>query len=69
MRKKYNFANAIRNPHAREYRKGTNLVKLDPDVAKVFPDSDSVNRVLRLVGSLISGKPSGSRARTKKTAE
>jgi hypothetical protein len=28
---------------------GTNLVLLEPDVARAFPDSNSVNRVLRLL--------------------
>jgi hypothetical protein len=28
---------------------GTNLVLLEPDVARVFPDSDAVNRALRLL--------------------
>src|SRR4030095_8800834 len=27
---------------------GQNLILLDPDVARAFPDSDSVNRALRL---------------------
>lgn len=35
------------NPYAARYAEGTNLVRLDPDVAKVFPDSESVNRALR----------------------
>jgi len=28
---------------------GTNLVLIEPDLAKLFPDSESVNRALRLV--------------------
>jgi hypothetical protein len=28
---------------------GTNLVVLDPDIVKAFPDSSSVNRALRLL--------------------
>ena len=28
---------------------GTNLVLLEPDVARIFPDSNSVNRALRLL--------------------
>lgn len=31
------------------YREGTNVLLLDPDVAQEFPDSDSVNRILRRV--------------------
>jgi hypothetical protein len=29
------------------YKEGTNVVLLDPDVAKAFPDSKSVNQALR----------------------
>lgn len=35
--------------HVARYRAGTNLVLLDPDVAKVFPDEAAVNEALRLV--------------------
>jgi hypothetical protein len=28
---------------------GTNLVLLEPEIAKLFPDSESVNRALRLL--------------------
>ncbi|MBI3896556.1 MAG: hypothetical protein HY313_11560, partial [Acidobacteria bacterium] len=31
------------------YHAGTNVVLLDPDVHKVFRDSDSVNRALRVL--------------------
>lgn len=31
------------------YRAGANLVLLDPDVAKAFPDQAAVNEALRLV--------------------
>ncbi len=30
-----------------DYREGTNIVILDPDLAKAFPDSKSVNQALR----------------------
>jgi hypothetical protein len=37
-----------RGKYAERYRReGTNLVRLDPDLHKVFPDSESVNRALR----------------------
>ena len=37
--------------YAARYKQGTNLVLLDPDVAKVFPDAGSVNKALReLIG-------------------
>jgi hypothetical protein len=39
----------VRGKYAERYRAGTNLVLLDPDVAKAFPDEKSVNDALRLV--------------------
>ena len=38
-----------RGKYVERYRAGANLVLLDPDVAKVFPDEKSVNEALRLV--------------------
>ena len=47
----YDFSRGVRGKYARRFAEGTNLVKLEPDVAKVFRDSVSVNRALRrLVG-------------------
>lgn len=45
----YDFSQGVRGRHHEAYRAGTNVVFLDPDVAKVFTDSASVNRVLRLL--------------------
>jgi len=38
-----------RGKYAERYKAGTNVVLLDPDVAKAFPDEKSVNQALRLV--------------------
>lgn len=35
--------------YAERYRQGTNLVLLEPDVAKAFPTGTAVNEALRLV--------------------
>lgn len=32
---------------AKRYREGTNIALIDPDLHKLFPDSESVNRDLR----------------------
>jgi len=41
----------VRGKYARRFKEGTNLVLLSPDVAKYFPDEESVNTALRsLVG-------------------
>jgi len=39
----------VRGKYAERFRAGTNLVLLDPDVAKEFPDEKAVNDALRLV--------------------
>jgi hypothetical protein len=36
-----------RGTYARRYREGTNIVLIDPDLHRLFPDSESVNRALR----------------------
>ena len=48
----YDFTNAVRGKHHEAYKAGTNVVFLEPDIAKVFKDSESVNRVLRLLLNL-----------------
>ena len=47
MRAEYDFSNGVRGKYAARYAEGTNLVKLSPDVAAAFPDSDAVNDALR----------------------
>lgn len=37
----------VRGKYAKRYREGTNIVLIDPDLHKLFPDSDAVNRALR----------------------
>lgn len=39
----------VRGKYAERYREGTNLILLEPDVAKAFPDEQAVNNALRLV--------------------
>jgi hypothetical protein len=42
----------VRGKYADRYREGTNLVRLAPDAAAVFPDERAVNEALRLVTQL-----------------
>ena len=42
----------VRGKYAERYRAGTNLVLLEPDVAKGFPNGHAVNEALRLVMQL-----------------
>lgn len=39
----------VRGKYAKKYREGTNLVLLEPDVARAFPNEKAVNEALRLV--------------------
>ena len=45
----YDFAHGVRGTHHEAYQAGTNVIFLEPDLAQVFKDSDSVNRILRLL--------------------
>lgn len=43
----YSLAGGVRGKYAERYGHEATAVLLDPDVAAVFPDGDSVNRALR----------------------
>ena len=50
LRPEYNrddLGRGIRGKHYDDYKSGTNLVLLSPDVATMFPDEDAVNKALR----------------------
>jgi hypothetical protein len=49
MRPEYDLRGGIRGKYYKQYMEGTNVVLLEPDVAAVFRDSDSVNHALRLL--------------------
>jgi hypothetical protein len=53
MRKEYDFSKGVRGKFARAYKEGTNLILLDPDVAKVFKTPRSVNQALRSLAQII----------------
>ena len=38
----YDFADGTRGKHHEDYKAGTNVILLEPDLAKAFPDSVSV---------------------------
>jgi hypothetical protein len=46
----------VRGKYAERYAAGTNIVKLDPDVAKVFPDSEAVNDALRALIAIMRSR-------------
>ena len=52
LRREYDLASLKGVQRGKYYQRamaGTNLILLEPDVARAFPDSDSVNRALRLL--------------------
>ena len=46
---RFDYSKARPNRFAEAYKKGTSIVNLDPDVAEVFPNSESVNEALRFL--------------------
>ncbi|HEX8393883.1 MAG TPA: hypothetical protein VF665_16190 [Longimicrobium sp.] len=49
----YDFSGGVRGKYAARYAQGTNIVRLDADVAAMFPDSAAVNEALRGLGQII----------------
>ena len=43
------FSGGERGRYAKRFAQGTNLILLEPDVAEVFPDAESVNAALRVL--------------------
>lgn len=54
MLEEYDFSQGVRGKYHLRYAEGSNVVVLDPDVAKVFQDAASVNQTLRAVGRIIT---------------
>lgn len=55
MKNEYDFSNGIRGKYAERFKAGHNLVLLDPDVAKAFPTTKSVNEALRKLLDTVPG--------------
>ncbi len=53
MLEEYDFRNGVRGKYAGRYAEGTNLVMIEPDLAKYFPDHDAVNDALRSLVEII----------------
>jgi hypothetical protein len=49
----YDFRGGRPNPYAERYAASKNVVKLDPDVAAVFPNARAVNDALRALAAII----------------
>lgn len=56
MPAEYGFSKCIHGKFAKQFKAGTNIIVLAPDVAKIFPDSEAVNETLRFITQkLMSG--------------
>ncbi len=53
MLEEYDFSGGVRGKYVSRFPKGSNFVVLDPDVAQVFTDSESVNQALRALVGII----------------
>ena len=62
MRAEYDFSGGVRGKYVNRYRRGTNVVLLDPELAEAFPDSKSVNDALRALVAIAARAESRKRA-------
>lgn len=69
LRPEYNMKSllkgGIRGKYTERYRAGTNLVLLEPEVAKAFPNEKAVNEALKLVMRLKKVQENASQYSTK----
>jgi len=52
LREEYDFSGGVRGKYAARFAEGSNVVVLDPDVASLFKDSESVNDALRTLADI-----------------
>jgi hypothetical protein len=65
MLQEYDFSQGVRGKYAQRYARGSNVVVLEPDVAKIFPNAEAVNsesirgqalpRLQRLSSCIVTG--------------
>lgn len=63
MRAKYSFKGGQRGRYAHLFPQEAHLIVLSPDMAAVFPDSDSVNEALRTLVKAVQGSVALQRGR------
>ena len=62
MRAEYDFSGGVRGKYVDRYRRGVNVVLIDPKLADAFPDSKSVNDALRALVAIATRAESRKRA-------
>jgi hypothetical protein len=61
MQSDYDFSAGVRGKYARRYAEGTNVVVLEPDVARAFPNAEAVNSSLRALAQIIRKQKSAAK--------
>lgn len=56
MLEEYDFSNGVRGKYVKRLKNSKQVVLLEPDVAEVFPDSESVNKILRELVPIINAQ-------------
>lgn len=59
----------VRGKYYRKAMAGTNLVLIEPELAKVFPDAESVNRALRVLADTAEAVTRPARRRRRKVGK
>ena len=54
----------VRGKYYKQATAGTNLVLIDPELSEVFPDTESVNRALRLLADTAASAAGKTRQRS-----
>jgi len=68
MRKEYDLSKlrgGVRGKYYRRAMAGTNLVLIEPDLASMFPDSEAVNRALRVLAEAAQTAVASKRGRAR----
>jgi hypothetical protein len=53
MLEEYDFSKGLRGKYVGRFKEGCNVVLLEPDVAEIFTDAESVNNALRNIAHII----------------
>jgi hypothetical protein len=68
MRREYDLSKlegGVRGKYYRRATAGTNLVLIEPDLANMFPDSEAVNRALRVLAEAAQTASASKRRRSR----
>ena len=52
MLEEYDFTKGVRGKYSKQYKEGANVIKIDEDVSKYFPNAKAVNEALRTIINL-----------------